>query len=437
MKSILNRQSEIQGNREQSTLLKRNDVILAENQYYSMDDYRTRCNNNVIVVGAPGCGKTTGIVEPNILQAYGSYIVSDPKGRLYRKYANYLKKKGYNVHVLDMTQPDRSSHYNPFYFLHTTQDAVRMAYAISYQKNMVSREDPFWDQASTLLISSLIDYLKKYCAPKYHTLHNLALLISMCYVSDTTQKSTVDTMMEELGETEPDCFAVNQYKKFRSSPAKTLQSILITADTKMAGLDMPELNKMTGSCDIDFKHMGNKATAVFVVISDTDRSMDSIANLFFTQAFQELCSYADKECTDGRLPVPVRFIMDDFATNICIDEYPRIASCIRSRGISSMIILQSEGQLRGAYANEAETILASADTYVYMGGNDIETAKSVAVRADLPVQDILAQPIGYTRIFRRGSRAVYARNFDLELHKDMFHARENSLVEKLNFLCRS
>lgn len=437
MKSILNRQTELQGKREQCALLKRNDIILAENQYYSMDDYKTRCNNNVIVVGSPGCGKTTGIVEPNIMQAYGSYIISDPKGKLYRKYSKYLRGKGYAVQVLDMTQPQCSSHYNPFQFLHSTQDVMRMAYTISYQKKNVCKSDPFWDQAATLLLSALIDYLKRCCEPKLNTLHHLARLISMCYVGDAAQESEADIMMEELEEAEPGCFAVSQYKKFRTAPAKTLQSILITANAKMADLDFPELNQMTGRCDIDFKQIGRKPTAVFVVISDTDRSMDTIASLFFTQAFQELCSYADKECTDGRLLIPVRFIMDDFATNVCVDEYPRIASCIRSRNISSMIILQGEGQLKAAYGNEAETIISSADTYVYMGGNDIETAKSVAVRADLPVHDILSQPIGYTRIFRRGSKAVYARNFDMELHKDLFQAHENSLVEKLYFLCRN
>lgn len=402
------------------------DMILAEEQYYSTDDYQTKRNNNVLVVGAPGTGKTTSVVVPNLLQAYGSYVVSDPKGRLYRQYGQYLKEKGYTVKVLDFTHPEKSSHYNPFAYIHSTHDVIRMAGSLAFQKDMVSSKDPFWDHAAFLLYCAVIAYLAFECPERMRTIKNMMSLILMCRVGNKGEKDNdLDKIMQRLKAKKPESFAVRQYDKFRMSPDRTTQSILITANSKLVAFDFPELNIMTATDDIHLAKIGQKKTAVFVVVSDTDRSMDCISNLFFDQALQELCSYADNQCPNGRLTVGVRFILDDFATNVKINEFPRMVSCIRSRGISAMIMVQSEAQLQAAYGEDGQTIISSADSYLYLGGNDLETAQAVAKRGDVPLDKVLSLPVGKCMIFRRGSRPVEAKTFQLENHRDCFPRKEN------------
>ena len=193
-----------------------------------------------------------------------------------------------------------------------------------------------------------------------------------------------------------------------------LKSILITVNSRIGLFDTPEINRMLGSDTINIPGIGQRKTALFVVVSDTDRSMDTLANLFFTQAMNELCLYADNHCPDCRLPVPVRFIMDDFATNCKIEEFPRMISSIRSRGISAMLMLQAESQLESSYGCDWSTIIANCDTYVYTGGNDVETAKAVATRCDMPVKRILNMPVGSIWIFRRGQTPVNGKLFDIE-----------------------
>ena len=221
-------------------------------------------------------------------------------------------------------------------------------------------------------------------------------------------------LMNEIGRRNSRDFAYKQYLKYRTGAGKTIRSILITANTKLGAFDTVELNRMMGRSEIDFARIGRQKTAIFVVVSDTDRSMDTLANIFFTQAMNELCLYADTECSDQRLPVPVRFILDDFATNCKIVDFPRMISSIRSRGISVMLLLQAEGQLRSSYGNDAPTIISNCDTYVYLGGNDPDTANAIAIRCDLPLRKILYMPVGTNWIFRRGQLPVNGRNFVLE-----------------------
>ena len=221
--------------------------------------------------------------------------------------------------------------------------------------------------------------------------------------------------MDELGEKNEDSYAFNSYNKFRVATSKTLKSILITVNSRLGRFDTPELNEMTACDDIDIASIGKKNTALFVVVSDTDRSLDGLVNIFFTQAMNELCRVADKECEDSCLPVPVRFILDDFATNCKIDEFPRMIASIRSRGISTMLMIQAESQLTESYGHDGNTIIGNCDTYVYLGGNDVETARAVAERCDVPVKKVLNMPVETNWIFRRGQDPVNAHNFDLDV----------------------
>lgn len=227
-----------------------------------------------------------------------------------------------------------------------------------------------------------------------------------------TAETKIDRMMMEYGKENPDSYAIETYRKFRIAADKTLRSILITTNARVGLWDTPEITEMTSSDDIEIENIGRRKTAIFVVVSDTDRSMDGLVNIFLTQTMNELCRVADRECKNNCLPIPVRFILDDFATNCKIEEFPRMIASIRSRGISTMLMIQAESQLTENYGVDGKTIIGNCDTYVYLGGNDIETAKAVAERCDMTVKKILNMPVGTNWIFRRGQSPVNGINFD-------------------------
>ncbi|MCM1112061.1 MAG: type IV secretory system conjugative DNA transfer family protein [Muribaculum sp.] len=394
------------------------ELILAENLSYSMDCYETGLNNNVLVVGASGTGKTRGIVTPNLLLANGSYVVSDPKGNLHRKYGAFLQSRGYVVKKLDFIHPDQSEHYNFFRYIRSEQDIVKIAHMLVYdgEAQGVRTVDPFWDQAAQLLFESVIGYLWEFCSWDERTLENMMLLIDECRVEedDGDALNTLDIMMQKAEKEKQDSFAVRHYRRFRIAASKTLKSILITATSKMGAFDTKELRRMLAKDTLDITSIGKRKTALFVVVSDNDRSLDNLVNLFFTQAMNELCTYADNECANSELPVPVRFILDDFATNCKIAEFPRMIASIRSRGISVMLMVQAESQLNHAYGEDGRTIIGNCDNYVYLGGNDLDTADAVAQRCNLPMEKILNMPVGSCWVFRRGQAPVNGRIVDLE-----------------------
>ena len=406
-------------------MIGRNDMILAQDRYYSLNCYETRVNNNVLVVGTSGSGKTRSIVTPNILQATGSYVISDPKGNLYSKYRNYLRNRGYVVKKLDFTNPKRSAHYNFFNYIRSNMDIVKLAHMLIYQRKNNSHADPFWDEAGQLLLQSLIAYLKEACNEEDRTLHSINRLLNAFQASGDAElaETPLDRMIMGYEKEHPDSYAIETYKKFRIAADKTLRSILITTNARVGLWDTPEITEMTSSDDIEIENIGRRKTAIFVVVSDTDRSMDGLVNIFLTQTMNELCRVADRECKNNCLPVPVRFILDDFATNCKIEEFPRMIASIRSRGISTMLMIQAESQLTENYGYDGKTIIGNCDTYVYLGGNDIETAKAVAERCDMPVKKILNMPVGMNWIFRRGQSPVNGINFDPDtFEKNIIHS---------------
>ena len=406
-------------------MIGRNDMILAQDRYYSLNCYETRVNNNVLVVGTSGSGKTRSIVTPNILQATGSYVISDPKGNLYSKYRNYLRNRGYVVKKLDFTNPKRSAHYNFFNYIRSNMDIVKLAHMLIYQRKNNSHADPFWDEAGQLLLQSLIAYLKEACDEEDRTLHSINRLLNAFQASGDAElaETPLDRMIMGYEKEHPDSYAIETYKKFRIAADKTLRSILITTNARVGLWDTPEITEMTSSDDIEIENIGRRKTAIFVVVSDTDRSMDGLVNIFLTQTMNELCRVADRECKNNCLPVPVRFILDDFATNCKIEEFPRMIASIRSRGISTMLMIQAESQLTENYGYDGKTIIGNCDTYVYLGGNDIETAKAVAERCDMPVKKILNMPVGTNWIFRRGQSPVNGINFDPDtFEKNIIHS---------------
>ncbi len=391
-------------------------MILPDGNYYSLNDRETRLNNNVLVVGTTGAAKTRTVITPNLLECVGSYVVTDPKGNLYRQWGDYMKNHGYRVLRLSFIHPERSVHYNPLSYVKTTQQIQQLSSVLVKSSGAYSA-DPFWDDSSLMLINSLIAYVKEKIPvdSKDHNFHSiLDMLRAAGRDSESSKSSSLSLMMDELYEENPKSWAYKQFQNVNQSPEKTFNTIVATSIAKFCSVDTEELAEMMQDDQIDLPSIGKRKTVVFVEVSDSDRSMDMLINMFFTQTMNQLCTYADEECENSQLPVPVRFFMDDFATNCKIDNFENMVSNIRSRKISVILILQSLSQLDKSYGQSAHTIIDDCDTLIYMGGNDPETAHSIAIRCNKTTQTILHMPLCTSWIFRRGEKPFMCRNLELD-----------------------
>jgi len=406
--------------------------VLGEGITSSMDDLKSQLNNNVMLIGSPGSGKTT-LVKANLLEATGSYVISDPKSQLYQEFKGYLKEKGYRVLCLDFKNimNGESAHFNPFHYIRNEDDILKVSALLS--ADCINKSDPFWDQVTCILYTALISYLVSECDESMCNLRNMISMINMASSSrDADVSSELDLIFNRLAMKKPESYAVRQYQRYRAMSTRTLLSVLITAQAKLAGFDTPAINDLTSYDDIDIPSVGQKPTALFVSVSDMDRSLDGLASLFFNTVIQELVRYADEKCEGGRLPIPTRIFMDDFGTNLRINEYPRIIAAIRSRNISTWTIIQSKGQLEKAYGSDADTIIGSCDHVIYQGGNDLATAKYIAERCNSPLSKVLGMELGQSIIITRGTQmSVLARNYDLSLHDgELLKYRQNELDKK-------
>ena len=392
------------------------EMILPNGKYYSLNDMETRLNNNVLVIGTTGAAKTRTVITPNLLECVGSYVVTDPKGNLYCKWGTYMENHGYRVVRLSFIHPEISVHYNPMEYVRTTQQIQQLSSALVRSSGAYS-PDPFWDDSSLMLINSLLAYTKetstrdkKKC--NFHTI--LELLREAGRGNSCSRKSSLLFKMEELKENNPSSWAYKQFQNVNQAPEKTFNTIVTTSIAKFCSVDTEELALMMQDDQIDLKSIGQRKTVVFVEVSDSDRSMDMLINMFFTQAMNQLCTYADEECENNQLPVPVRFFMDDFATNCRIDNFENMISNIRSRKISVILILQSLSQLDKSYGESAHTIIDDCDTMIYMGGNDPKTAHSIAIRCNKTTQTVLHMPLCTSWIFRRGEKPFMCKNLELD-----------------------
>ena len=392
--------------------------VFANGVTRTLNDFVSRLNNNICAVGGSGTGKTTSFIEPNLFHLEGSGVFSDPKGTLLNKYGERLQAQGYKVIVMDFQNPEKSVHWNPLKNLHSSQDILRLAYAIAFDPRSAYTADPFWDNANVMYLCALIGYMIE---TKYFNCNFRGLLRLMDegerftrrfdrdgYRQSTEKASKLSDRFERHHKNNPNSWAYEQFKAVDSATEKTYDSIRVTLAAKLANFSSRELEMMMSSNDIDFADIAKQRTAVFVLQSDTDRSMDTLVNLFFSQAINSLIAYADT-CEHQRLPIPVRFFLDDYGATTAIDNLDTIISTIRSRAISVSLILQSEAQLANSSKRGADkTILANCDTYIYMGGNDIETAKAVSQRCNKPLEQVLYMPVGHCWVFERGKKPVYA-----------------------------
>lgn len=412
------------------TAIPENTMILGANKYFSMDGRVTHVNNNVLVVGRSGSGKTRYLVKPNLLQCNGSYVISDPKGMLRKEFGSYFKKNGYNVITMDFIHPEKSNHYNPINKLRNTNDVKKLAHGIIYAdvKKGRAMHDPYWEAMAEALLMGIIGYIfEDNTIPK--SKKTFAMVNELLYKSNRDKNSgasrsaercnsEMTRIMEDHMETmrwrDKESWAYKQYAKADSTPDRTYQTILSTVFSKISTFDSEELSKLLSKDDIDFKTIGQKPTVLFVEVSDTDRSCDTLVNLFYTQLMNELCTYADDKCKNGCLPVPVQFILDDFATNCWIDGFENMISNIRSRGISTMLMVQSESQLVTGYGDAAQTIIDNCSSYLYLGGNNFNSAETVARRSNKPVQEILNMPIDSCWLFRIGEKPEMVDFVDID-----------------------
>lgn len=392
-------------------------MILPDGRYYSLNSIQTRLNNNVLICGTSGSSKTRNYIIPNLLECVGSYIVTDPKGTLYEKYGKYLERQGYRVLRLSFIHPEKSVHYNPLYYIHSTQDIQKLAHSIINADKNAAAKDPFWDEMSVFLINSIIGYLKEIEEeqPQVCNITTVMEILRICGRQDLNSKNNKFSMlMENHREKHLDSWAAKQYQNMSQAPNKTYDTIVATALSKFSVFDTEELHEMLSYDEIDFASIGQKRTALFCEISDTDRSMDTIVNMFFTQAINTLCTYADEECDDYSLSCPVRFFLDDFCTNAKIEGFERMISNIRSRKISAVIVVQSLSQLKAGYGENYNTIIDNCDTLIFTGTNSPETAEQIAIRCNKTMDTILHMPLNHSWIFRRGSKPFLTENYDLD-----------------------
>ena len=367
-------------------------------------------NKNVIVIGGSGSGKTRFYVKPNLMQMgkYISYVVTDPKGTIIIECGMMLVRNGYKIKVLNTINFSKSMHYNPFYYIRSEKDILKLVNTIMVNtkgEGEKSSED-FWSKAERLLYCALIGYIW-YEAPEEE--QNFATLLEFINASETreddeTFKNAVDMLFEELEKTEPEHFAVRQYKKYKLAAGKTAKSILISGGARLAPFDIAELREIMSYDEMELDMMGDQRSALFVIISDTDDTFNFVVAMMYSQLFNLLCDRAD-DVHHGRLPYHVRVLCDEFANIGQIPKFDKLIATIRSREISASIILQSQSQLKTIYKDAAETILGNCDTMLFLGGKESSTLKEISETLGKETIDL------YNTSDTRGQSRSYGMNY--------------------------
>ena len=396
-------------------------MVLAEQKYRSMDTWKTGINNNVLVVGASGCGKTGSYVVPNLQCASNSMVVADTKGRLYRTMGPELRERGFQTICLDFVNPERSTPYNPLDSIerfrgkagYRETDVAKLASTMIPEDP--SQEDTFWITAARNVIVSLIAYTLEMLPRNEQHLGSVAKLYQKLSEEVAFNHGTRSwegvSFFVNLEQENPDSLAVKMYHMYAGNfvAEKCWGSIEQFVANALSIFEFKENAKMLCRKGYDLTKVGREKTVLFVNISDTDRSMDMILNVFYTHLFQALCRYADRR-PDSRLPVPVHIILDDFAASVFIPDFDKIVSVIRSREISTSIVLQSLSQLNGMYnKGQASTIINNCDTMLYLGGQDVDSARYFAEKAGRLPEKILSMDCENLWIFSRGKNAELAK----------------------------
>ena len=373
--------SPVQVNRKYADKVPTRNKILTQNVSVGLDGRKHRRNLNTLVCGGSGAGKTRFFAKPNLCQANSSYVVLDPKGELLRDTGNLLSAKGYDIKVLDLINMEKSHCYNPFVYLRSDNDIQRLV--TNLFKNTTPKgsqsQDPFWDQAATMLLLALIFYLHYEAPPEEQNFPMVMDMIRAWEVreDDETYKSALDILFERLEMRNPEHIALKYYRSYHSGSGKTLKSIQITLISRLEKFNLESLASITQNDELELWSIGEKKTAVFAIIPDNDSSFSFLVGMLYTQLFQQLYYQADV-IHGGRLPVHVHFLMDEFANVALPDEFDKLLSTMRSREISVSIIIQNLAQLKALFEKQWESIVGNCDEFLYLGGNEQSTHEYVS-----------------------------------------------------------
>ena len=360
------------------------NIILTKTERLMMSnrppDPKNARNKNVLVVGGSGSGKTRFWLKPNLLQCHSSYVVTDPKGSIVVECGNALLKNGYKLKILNTINFSKSMHYNPFAYVHSEKDILKLVTTLmTNTKGEGSGGDPFWEKSERLLLTALIAYLH-YEAPVEE--QNFATLLEMLNTmqvleDDEEYQNPVDLLFEELAKKKPNSFAGRQYKLYKLAAGKTAKSILISCGARLAPFDIQELRDLTMYDELQLDTLGDKKTALFLIMSDTDSTFNFLISMVYTQLFNLLCDKAD-DVYGGKLPVHVRCLIDECANIGQIPNLEKLVATIRSREISACLVLQAKSQLKAIYKDNADTIIGNMDSQIFLGGSEPGTLKDLS-----------------------------------------------------------
>ena len=360
-----------------------NNVILSQTERLTMNsrpkEPKYARNKNVLVVGGSGSGKTRFFIKPNLLQMHSSYVLTDPKGTVINEVGNAFVEKNYKIKVFNTIDFKRSMHYNPFAYLHSEKDILKLVTTlIANTKGEGKGNDEFWEKAEKLLYTALIGYIY-YVAPEEE--QNFATLLEFLNSmevreDDETFKNAVDIMFDELAEKDPNHFAVRQYAKYKLAAGKTAKSILVSCGARLAAFDISELREITKYDELELDKIGDEKTVLFLIMSDTDATFNFLISMVYTQLFNLLCEKADN-VYGGRLPVHVRCLIDECANIGQIPNLEKLMATIRSREISAALVLQAKSQLKAIYKDNADTIIGNCDSQIFLGGSEQTTLKDL------------------------------------------------------------
>ena len=360
------------------------NIILTKTERLMMSnrppDPKNARNKNVLVVGGSGSGKTRFWLKPNLLQCHSSYVVTDPKGSIVVECGNALLKNGYKLKILNTINFSKSMHYNPFAYVHSEKDILKLVTTLmTNTKGEGSGGDPFWEKSERLLLTALIAYLH-YEAPVEE--QNFATLLEMLNTmqvleDDEEYQNPVDLLFEDLGKKKPKSFAVRQYKLYKLAAGKTAKSILISCGARLAPFDIQEVRDATMYDELELDKLGDRKTALFLIMSDTDSTFNFLISMIYTQLFNLLCDKAD-DVYGGKLPIHVRCLIDECANIGQIPQLEKLVATIRSREISACLVLQARSQLKAIYKDNADTIVGNMDSQIFLGGSEPTTLKDLS-----------------------------------------------------------
>lgn len=399
--------------------MEKEKVILGENCCYSADSNETGLNNNVIVCGGSGSGKTMSVSESRLLETKtSSMIATVTKRRIVNKYMPLFKKRGYEILDLNFANPLESTcAYDPLEYVGSYSDINFLSKSVvkSDPQKDNSVADPYWDEAATSLLNAETAYT---LMTKDNATFADVLELHDSLVLDEgggTIRTSLDSKFDYIASKDPTCFAVSCWKSFKNLPIKTAGCVYGTLNTTLDAIFTPEIRKMMKTKKkVDFEELATKKTILFVTTSAVNPALHSFVNMFYAQAFKQLFEYAENR-PDGVLPIPVHVLCDDFATGSRVLNFPEYISIFREKGISVTLLLQSESQLEQMYGTDnATTIINNCDSYIYLGGMDLRTAQNISLRLNAPLDEVLYMPIGQEVLFRRGQRPIVTRRYDIQ-----------------------